>query len=51
MIYKHFSEMNIHPCAKVMALFLDMDINGLISVLQKYKTSVIKFYVLTCIVL
>ena len=38
----------IHPCAKVLALFSDMDINELTSVLHKYKTPVPKCCILTC---
>ena len=38
----------VHPCVKVMALSLDMDINGLTSVLHKYKTPATKCCILTC---
>ena len=39
---------HVHPCAKVMALFSDMDINVLTSALYKYKTPVTRYCILTC---
>ena len=47
-ICKRNTQNRVHPCAKVMALFSDMVINELTSVLHKYKTPLTKCCILTC---